>query len=122
MRNITCIVLILLALNISPQCVCAEYKIEAEDVLSITVYDQPDLTSKVRVSAQGEITCPLVGNVKVGGLTLAEIETKLASLLEQDYLVNPKVNVFIEQYHVKKISVLGAVEKPGVYELSLIHI
>jgi len=98
--------------------VCEEYKVDAEDVLSITVYDQPDLTTKTRVTAQGDITFPLLGNVKLSGLTVSEAERKISELLEKDYLVKPKVNIFIEEYHSKKVSVLGAVEKPGVYELS----
>lgn len=118
MRPITIIVAIALFLSAACHVSCDEYRIDAEDVLSITVYDQPDLESKVRVTAQGEITFPLVGAVKVKGLTVSEVESRLAQLLEADYLVNPKVSVFIEKYHVKKVSVLGAVEKPGVYELS----
>ena len=97
---------------------CEEYAIESEDVLLIAVYGQPDLTSKVRVTAQGEITFPLVGNVKVVGLTLAQLEKRLAGLLEKDYLVNPQVSVFIEEYHPKQVFVLGAVGKPGAYNLS----
>lgn len=97
---------------------CEEYTIEPEDVLLITVYGQPDLTSKVRVTAQGEITFPLVGNVKVVGITLAQLEKRLAGLLEKDYLVNPQVSVFIEEYHPKQVFVLGAVGKPGAYNLS----
>ncbi|MBU1061761.1 MAG: polysaccharide export protein [Candidatus Omnitrophica bacterium] len=94
-----------------------EYKVESGDVLLITVYEQPDLTTKVRVSSKGEISFPLLDIVDVKGLPVNEIEKKLAMLLEKDYLVNPQVNVFIEKYHAKKVFVMGFVNKPGEYDL-----
>jgi len=97
---------------------CEEYKVETGDVLTITVYEQPDLTTKARVGSKGDITFPLIGNVNVGGLTVTEIEKKITSLLEADYLVNPQVSVFIEEYHPKKVFVMGFVNNPGEYELS----
>ncbi|MBU1853002.1 MAG: polysaccharide export protein [Candidatus Omnitrophica bacterium] len=86
-------------------------------MLLITVYEQPDLTTKVRVSSKGEISFPLLDIVDVKGLPVNEIEKKLAMLLEKDYLVNPQVNVFIEKYHAKKVFVMGFVNKPGEYDL-----
>ena len=95
-----------------------EYIIEPEDVLNVSVYGQPDLSSKVRVTFQGEINFPLLGNVKVTGLTISQLEKRLADLLEKDYLVNPQVTVFIDEYHPKQVFVLGSVAKPGAYNLS----
>lgn len=94
-----------------------EYKIETGDVLKITVYEQPDLTTKARVGSKGEIAFPLLGNVYLNGLTGSEAEEKITSLLKEDYLVNPQVNVFIEEYYPKKVFVMGFVNKPGEYEL-----
>ncbi|MBU1911930.1 MAG: polysaccharide export protein [Candidatus Omnitrophica bacterium] len=94
-----------------------EYKIETGDVLTITVYEQPDLTTKARVGPRGEITFPLLGNVDLTGLTVSETEEKIEFLLKEDYLVNPQVNVFIEEYHPKKVFVMGFVNRPGQYEL-----
>jgi polysaccharide biosynthesis/export protein len=96
----------------------AEYTIEPEDVLNVSVYGQPDLSSKIRVTSQGEINFPLLGNVKVTGLTISQLEKRLAELLEKDYLVNPQVTVFIDEYHPKQVFVLGSVAKPGAYNLS----
>jgi len=103
---------------ISQTAVGTEYTIEPEDVLNVSVYGQSDLSSKVRVTSQGEINFPLLGNVKVTGLTISQLEKKLAELLEKDYLVNPQVTVFIEEYHPKQVFVLGSVAKPGAYNLS----
>lgn len=94
-----------------------EYKIETGDILTITVYEQPDLATKARVGPKGDISFPLLGNVNLTGLTVSETEEKITSLLKEDYLVNPQVNVFIEEYHPKKVFVMGFVNKPGEYEL-----
>jgi polysaccharide biosynthesis/export protein len=94
-----------------------EYKIETGDVLVITVYGQADLTTRASVGSKGEIAFPLLGNVSLNGLTTSEAEEKIASLLKEDYLVNPQVNVFIEEYHPKKVFIMGFVNNPGEYEL-----
>ncbi len=92
-----------------------EYIIGPEDVLVITVYGEPELKRTVRVASNGDISFPLLGQVKVSGLTVSKIENKLTRLLGKDYLVNPQVTVFIQKYST--ISILGAVKKPGSYPL-----
>jgi len=110
--------LLTLTLVLNPFALHAEeYKVDAGDVLLITVYEQADLTTKARVSSKGEITFPLIGTVHVKDLTVNEIEKEIMSLLEKDYLVDPQVNVFIEKYTEKKVFVMGFVNKPGEYEL-----
>ena len=94
-----------------------EYKVETGDILTITVYDEADLTTKARVDSKGEINFPLLGTVLVSDLTIDKVQKKITSLLEADYLVNPQVNVFIEEYHPKKVFVMGLVNRPGEYEL-----
>lgn len=93
-----------------------EYKISPLDLLEISVYQEDDLVKIVRVSQNGEIAFPLIGMVKVAGLTVPEIEQKMAYLLNKDYIVNPQVSVFIKEYRSKKVHILGAVVKPGTYE------
>jgi len=95
-----------------------EYRVDAGDVILITVYEQPDLTTKTRVSSEGEITFPLLGTLEIGDFTVSQIEDEIRVLLEKDYLVNPQVNVFIENYRKEKVFVMGFVNKPGEYELS----
>jgi polysaccharide export outer membrane protein len=94
-----------------------DYRLQSEDVLQITVYEQSDLDTRVRISSTGEISFPLLGKIRVVGLTVGELEEKIELLLAKDYLVNPQVQIFIEQYHVKQVSVLGAVQKPGKYDM-----
>lgn len=93
------------------------YKIQATDVIAITVYQQPDLTTKSRVSADGFITFPLLGQVYVQDTSSYELEQKLKELLEKDYLVNAQVNVFIESYHPRQVTIVGEVIKPGKYDM-----
>ncbi len=112
------ILLLFLTLNPSISYVYSEeYRLEAGDVLVITVYEQPDLTSEVRVTSKGEIMFPLLGTVHVKDLSVNEVEEKIRFLLEKDYLVNPQVNIFIKEYHPKKVFVMGFVNRPGEYEL-----
>lgn len=94
-----------------------EYKLGGKDVLKITVYGEPDLERTVRVSRHGTISFPLIGEVGVEGMTAAQVEEKLEELLGRDYLVNPQVSIFIEEFHSKEVYILGAVTKPGAYPL-----
>lgn len=98
--------------------VVSGYTVQPDDVLQITVYEEPDLTTRARVEASGAITLPFLGNVPVIGLTVTQIQQKLTELLAADYLVNPQVQVFIETYHPRSVVVTGAVNKPGSYALS----
>ena len=70
-----------------------------------------------RVSSDGKIPFPLVGQVSVGGLTAAEAGREIATALADGYLVNPQVSVFVEQFRNRKVVVMGEVGKPGLYEL-----
>ena len=94
------------------------YVIGEGDTLKITVYDQDDLTTTVRVDGEESILLPLLGRVKVGGLTVAEAADRIAALLSAGYIINPQVNIFIVEFRSKKVVILGQVAKPGVYELS----
>jgi polysaccharide export outer membrane protein len=94
-----------------------EYKIGAKDLLDISVFGLNDLNRTVRVTEDGTITLPLVGEVKVEGLTKTGLEKKLSGLLEEKYLHNPQVTVFIREHQSTRVSVLGAVRNPGLYDL-----
>ncbi len=95
-----------------------DYLVGPGDVLGISVYDNEDLTTKVRVSSSGTIVMPLLGQVEVKGLTVNAITEKLTRLLADGYLVNPQVNIFIQEYRSKKVVILGNVRTPGLIELS----
>jgi polysaccharide export outer membrane protein len=92
-----------------------EYRIGAKDLLEITVFNLPELNQTVRVSEDGSVTFSLLGKVEVSGMTAQELEKKLASLLDQQYTKNARVTVFIREF--QKVAVIGAVGRPGMYEL-----
>jgi polysaccharide export outer membrane protein len=92
-----------------------DYRIGAKDLLEITVFNVPELNQTVRVSEDGSVTLSLLGKVDVAGLTAQELEKRLASLLDQQYTKDARVTVFIKEY--QKIAVIGAVGRPGMYEM-----
>ena len=88
------------------------------DLLQISVYGAPDLTTEVRVNASGSITLPLVGSVHVAGLSTDQAQQVIASRLRDGGLLNdPQVNVFAREYATGGIAVMGEVQRPGIYTL-----
>ncbi len=96
----------------------SDYRVGDGDILKVTVYDHPDLTTVVRLSSGGQIHFPLIGQVQIGGLTVYQAADVIASRLSGDYIINPQVSVFIEEFRSKKVTIMGEVDKPGLYELS----
>ena len=94
-----------------------EYRIGPEDVLRVTIFKAPELNGLLRVSASGEISMPLLGAVKAAGLTPRELELALQELLRRTYMKDPHVGVFVSEMQSHPVSVFGAVERPGVYQL-----
>jgi polysaccharide export outer membrane protein len=95
-----------------------DYKIGPEDLLEISVFEEEKLNKTVRVSSQGNISLPLIGVLRVKGLTANEVEKEVRELLAEKYFQDPHVGVFIKEYRSQRISVIGAVEKPGVFEVT----
>ncbi len=93
------------------------YVIQPSDVVQISVYREPDLTSVVRLAADGSITFPLIGRVVLSGLTVQQAQDLLAQKLGADYLVNPQVMVTIAEYTKRHFTILGQVQKPGAFDL-----
>ncbi|TKJ34748.1 hypothetical protein CEE39_02165 [bacterium (candidate division B38) B3_B38] len=94
-----------------------DYIIGAEDLIEISVYELPEMNKTVRISGEGSITLPFIGEIKAEGLTQQELEKTIRILLSERYITNPQVTVFIKEYRSQRASVIGAVEKPGSYPL-----
>lgn len=93
-----------------------EYTLGPGDIVRITVYNSPDLTTEAEVSQNGTIGFPLIGSVKIGGLTRAEAEKAIASRLAKGKFVSKAhVNILVTQYRSQQVSVIGEVHKPGKY-------
>jgi polysaccharide biosynthesis/export protein len=95
----------------------ADYVLGPEDVLEIEVYQADDFKRTVRVSGQGFITMPLVGQVKAKGLSTAQLEKELAQRLAK-YLQDPQVSIYIKEYKSQRIGVMGAVAHPQIYNVT----
>ncbi|MBV9146821.1 MAG: polysaccharide biosynthesis/export family protein [Acidobacteria bacterium] len=89
------------------------------DLLEVSVYGAPDFDKReVRVDSDGSVTLPLIDKVKVGGLSTPAAEELIAKKLSDGgYFLEPKVSVFTKDYASQGISVLGEVQKPGIYPL-----
>lgn len=94
------------------------YTLGAGDTVKITVFQNPDMTTDTRIAEDGTITFPLIGEVKIGKLTTAEAEARIASMLiKGGFLIKPQVNIAVAQVRSRQASVLGQVNKPGKYPL-----
>jgi polysaccharide biosynthesis/export protein len=95
------------------------YIVGPQDVLVVNFYDQPELTGKFTVEADGSFTFPLIGRVVVGGMTLREVEATIEKeLMAQGYFRDPQLAVSVETYRSQRIYVVGEVRTPGAYPLS----
>ncbi len=94
------------------------YVLGPGDVVKITVFNNPELTLDARVSEAGLISYPLIGQVKIGGITTFAAEKSIAGLLDKGgFIKDPQVNILVVQFQSKLVSVLGSVYKPGRYPL-----
>jgi polysaccharide export outer membrane protein len=102
----------------------ADYRLAPEDLLEITLYNIPasevgitPRTTEVRVTQEGVITLPLLGDVPAGGLTPSALEQSLRGRYDQ-YLHNPQIGVYVKEYRGQRVTVTGEVKTPGVIQLT----
>ena len=96
-----------------------DYVVGPQDVLTITSYDQADLSGKFTLEADGTFTYPLIGRVKAGGLTLRALENSLKKRLKDEgFFNNPQITIAVETYKSQRIFIVGEVRTPGAYPLS----
>ncbi|MFN3786680.1 MAG: polysaccharide biosynthesis/export family protein [Thiothrix sp.] len=93
-------------------------RIAPQDLLEIEVFKVPDLSKEVRVDDSGSITLSLIGTVKAAGLTASQLEKQIASRLAKDYMHNPQVSVLVKESMGGRVTVSGAVRKPGLYPVT----
>lgn len=94
-----------------------DYILRPKDVISVTVYGEPDLTVQDRLVSDGTIMMPLIGRIKIGGKTSVGAADVIRSALAADYLVNPQVSVSITEAARENFTVIGKVASPGSYPL-----
>ncbi|MFN2542117.1 MAG: polysaccharide biosynthesis/export family protein [Chthoniobacterales bacterium] len=93
------------------------YVLHANDQVAVEVFGEDDLRTSGRLNAEGHLSLPLLGSVRLGGLTLGQAASRITELYGLDYLVNPKVNVMLVGYAKRRFTVLGQVNRPGSYEM-----
>lgn len=99
-----------------------DYPLGAGDTIRVQVYQNPDLTIETRVSENGFITYPLIGNIQLGGLSLTSAEAKIATALQSGgFLQKPQVNITLVQIRGNQVSVLGQVTRPGRFPLETVN-
>ena len=96
----------------------SDYRIGAQDLLQISVFGVKELDKDVRVNSNGQISLPLIGGVMAGGRTIPELEADLAKKYSEGYLQKPQVSVFVKEFTSQRITVEGAVNKPGIFPIT----
>jgi len=97
--------------------VAQDYLLGEGDVVNVSVYEQPDLETTVRISGDGMISLPLLGQVDVKNRSVKQLQKKIELLLAAGYIVDPQVHIFVEEFRSRKVTILGEVASPGVYEI-----
>ncbi len=95
-----------------------DYMIGPGDVLDIKIFDSEDLDRKVRVGGDGYISLPLIGSVIAGGLSVPDLEFNIAYEYSGRYLQNPQISVYVNEFHSKRVAVLGEVKEPKLLEMT----
>lgn len=108
----------LMAAGLAQAAPAGDYVLGAGDIIRVTVFQNPDLTLDARISDSGAISYPLLGTVKLGGLSVGDAEKKLADgLREGNFLKQPQVSILVTAVKGNQVSVLGLVNRPGRYPL-----
>jgi polysaccharide export outer membrane protein len=94
-----------------------EYRIGRDDLVDVSVFDVPELTTSARISATGALVLPLIGPVDAAGKTIQELQHSIEEALRAKYLNDPHVTLFVREYASQPVSVMGAVKVPGIYQI-----
>ena len=91
----------------------SNYTLQPLDIIEVSVFQEPDLQTQVRISQDGSISLPLIGKVQIAGMTLMDATSLVTQLYDRDYLVNPQVSMLLLQYTEQRAYVHGQVNRPG---------
>jgi len=93
-----------------------DYMLRAGDTVEMIIYREPDLTIRSRIGKDGMVQLPLLGEIKLGGLTIRNATTLIRNKYNADYLVEPQIYLNISAYNTRKFTIIGQVGRPGSYE------
>ena len=94
-----------------------DYVLSAGDTIDLSVFREPDLTSRSTIARDGSVQLPLIREVKLAGMTVRDARTFLTKLYGEKYLVNPQVYLSVSEFAQRKFTIMGQVSRPGSYEL-----
>ncbi len=117
LRLLLVFALLLTALPLAAQDM-GEYRLGTRDLVEIRVLEIPELNLERRVSENGTLTLPLIGDLPVAGLTASEFQSRLETLLREKYVNRANVSIVIKEFANKPVSILGAVMRPGSLNIS----
>jgi polysaccharide export outer membrane protein len=89
----------------------------ANDLISVKVFQEDDLTTSCRIAADGTVSLPLIGQVKVAGQSALDVARQIARLLDARFVVNPQVTVSVASFAHRRFTMLGQIAKAGAYNL-----
>ena len=95
----------------------SDYSIREGDMVQMSVFNEPELAVSGRVRKDGTLQCPLIGQIRIAGLGQQAAARAIQEAYRKDYLVNPEVNLFVSQFTVQRVTVLGQVMRPGSHDL-----
>jgi polysaccharide export outer membrane protein len=95
-----------------------DYRLSANDLIDVELPDIDNVKRTLRINAAGLVALPLIGSVEVAGLTSEEAERRIADRYREKYLQNPQVSVFIKEFTAERITLEGAIAKPGIYPVT----
>lgn len=93
-----------------------DYVLHQGDLITVSIFEAPELNTETRIGARGFATLPLLGPVELAGRTTSDAERHIEELYRQKYLQNPHVTIFLKEQFGGKITILGAVQKSGSYD------
>ncbi len=106
------------SLPVPAPAITKEYRFGPNDLFDVEIFEMENLKRTVRVNAAGMVSLPLIGSVTVAGLTPPEVEALIAARYSEKYLQNPQVSVFVKEFTSERITVEGAVGRPGMFPLT----
>jgi len=94
-----------------------DYVLTTADTLEMSIFHEPDLSTRSKISSDGTVQLPLIGDIKVAGMTVRDAREQIRKRYDARYLVKPQVYLNVVDYAQKKFTILGQVAKPGTFEL-----
>ncbi len=93
-----------------------DYVLSTSDTLEMSIFREPDLTTRSRIASDGTVQLPLIGDVKVAGMTVRVAREMIRKRYDADYLVDPQIYLNVIDYAQRKFTVMGQVSRPGTYD------